>query len=115
MVKQSYMRLIERFEEKCKENSIPHMQVKTSCSYIKDNWNEWKKELLYMIRSIQMDSSKEKVVSDEEYERLVTYLSECIDNLLLQINDKSKQCRYSSHAGNIANVCSSRVRQYIHY
>ena len=84
------------------ENSSPYIQVKTACTYIKDNWNECKKELLHMISSIQMDLSKENVVSDEVHERLVTYLSESIDNLSLHIDGKSKQCRYSSHAVNIA-------------
>ena len=88
------------------ENSSPYIQVKTACTYIKDNWNECKKELLHIISSIQMDLSKEKVVSDEERERLVTYLSESIDNLSLQINGKSKQCRHSSRAVNIA-MCLS--------
>ena len=51
---------------------------------------------------IQMDSKNGKVVSDEKRDRLVSYLSESIDNLSLQINGKSKRCRYSSHAVNIA-------------
>ena len=107
MVEQSYKRLFEKNSEKCTdlqllENSIPHMQVKTACSYIKENWNKSKKQLLDMIMEIQMDSKTEKVVSDEERDRLVSYLSESIDNLSLQINGKSKRCRYSSHAVNIA-------------
>ena len=41
-------------------------------------------------------------MSDKEHDRLVTYLSESIDNLSLQINGKDKRCCYSSHAVNIA-------------
>ena len=44
-IERRYNRLIERFEEKCTslnllENSIPKMQLKTACVYLKENWDE---------------------------------------------------------------------------
>ena len=84
------------------ENSVPEIQVKTACAYIKENWNESKEMLLNMIFDIQHDSGNGNVISDNERDKLVSYLSESIDNLSLRINGKSNRCRYSSHAINLA-------------
>ena len=39
----------------------------------------------------QLDPNKERGVSDDECDRLISYLSETIDSLFLQISGKSEQ------------------------
>ena len=99
--------MVDKFGEKCVSlnlvgNSSPKMIVKKACEYIKDNWDESKSSLLNMILDIQNDTCNGSKISDEERIRLVSYLSESIDNLSLQVSGKGNQCRYSSHAVNLA-------------
>ena len=102
-----YDRLVEKFESKriainLTENSIPKMQVTTACLYLKENWEESKKSIMHTMLDIQNDRLNENVITDEERCKLVSYLTESIENLSHQVNGKSNRCRYSSHAVNLA-------------
>ena len=100
-------RLVEKFEAQLiplnlSENSIPNMQVTAACVHIKDNWDESKNNIMNMILDIQNDSMNGNVITDNERKKLVSYLTESIDNLSLQLKGQRNRCRYSSHAVNLA-------------
>ena len=102
-----YDRLVEKFESKriainLTENSIPKMQVTTACFYLKQNWDDSKKMIMSMILDIQNDRGNGNLITDGERCKLVSYLTESIENLSRQVNGKSNRCRYSSHAVNLA-------------
>ena len=83
------------------DNSPAKQQIKDACAFIKENWTQCKNDLMYTLLEVQNvneDGKKEKKISDIDRHNLISYLTDSITNLSLQLNGKGTQCRYSNHA-----------------
>ena len=106
MLKQTISRLVEKIETESNElvlepGSEVEKEIKNACDYINDNLGVCQKDLMNMINDVQVGDDQNKLFSDEERNKLTTYLSESITNLSLQLKNKSNRCRYSEHAINV--------------
>ena len=63
-----------------------------------------------MINDVQVGDDQNELFSDEERNKLTTYLTESITNLSLQLKNKSNRCRYSEHAINISMSLYLRIK-----
>ena len=87
------------------DDSPAKMELQQACDFIKSNWSLCKNDLIKTLLDIQSkddDVNQVKKFSNEDTDKLVSYLTESIENLALQLNDKDRQCRYSSHAINMS-------------
>ena len=99
--------MVEKIETESNElvlepGSEAEKEIKNACDYINDNLSICQKDLLNMINGVQVGDDQNKLFSDEERNKLTTYLSESITNLSLQLKNKSNRCRYSEHAINVS-------------
>ena len=67
--------------------------------------SQCKKDLIHTLFEIQKndtDTKNGKCFTNDDRDKLVTYISGSISNLSLQINGQGTQCRYYSHAINLS-------------
>ena len=110
MVNNKYYLLISKLKSNQNKLSLDDdtpakMELQQACDFIKSNWSLCKNDRIKTLLDIQTnddDVNKVKNFSNEDREKLVSYLTESIENLALQLNDKDRQCRYSSHVINMS-------------
>ena len=89
-----YKKLIENLErDKNKlcfeDDSPPKQQLQQACKFIKDNWDVCKKDLIHSLLEVQKGDNRvrdEQLFTNDDRDKLVTYISESITILSLQIN-----------------------------
>ena len=57
---------------------------------------------LWDVQIGENDDRNEKLFSNDERDKLVSYISKWIHNMSLQVSGKWKQCHYPSHAINLS-------------
>ena len=55
-----------------------------------------------MVLDLQIDDDDNQKFTDDERDKLVSYLSKSIQNVSRSIEIKKSQCRYSSHMINVS-------------
>ena len=69
-------------------------RLKEAFLFIEQNWSQCKKDLIHTLLEVQNENDKginNKLFSNEDHEKLVSYISDSITNLSLKINGKGTQ------------------------